>query len=56
MAGKCSQENLPLPENKHTETLDQGWLWKVDSYLKLIFEVAECHFKRISSVPITKID
>ena len=56
MAGKCSGENLPLPEHKHIEILDRGGLWKVDNNVILIFKVAECHFKTITSVPTTKID
>ena len=56
MAGKCSGENLPLPEHKHIEILDRGGLWKVDNNVTLIFKVAECHFKTITSVPTTKID
>ena len=53
--GKRSGENLPLPEHKHIEILDRGGLWKVDNVI-LIFKVAECHFKTITSVPTTKID
>ena len=56
MAGKCSGENLPLPEHKHIEVLDRGGLWKVYNNMTLIFKVAECHFKTITSVPTTKID
>ena len=61
LAGKCSGEinlqvNLPLPEHKHIEILDGGGLWKVDNNVKLIFKVAECHFKIITIVPKTKID
>ena len=55
MAGKCSGENLPLPEHKHIEILDRGGLWKVDNNVTLIFKVAECHFKAITSVPTTKV-
>ena len=39
MAGKCSGENLPLPEHKHIEILDRGGLWKVDNNVTLIFKV-----------------
>ena len=53
---KCSGENLPLSEHKHIEILDRGGLWKVDNNVTLIFKVAECHFKTITSVPTTKID
>ena len=53
---KCSGENLPLSEHKHIEILDRGGLWKVDNNVILIFKVAECHFKTITSVPTTKID
>ena len=56
IAGKCSGENLPLPEHKHIEILDEGGLWKVDNNVTLIFKVAECHFKTITSVPTTKTD
>ena len=56
MAGKCSGENLPLPEHKHIEILDRGGLWKVDNNVTLIIKVAECHFKTITSVPATKND
>ena len=56
MAGKCSGENLPLPEHKHIEILDWGGLWKVDNNVAFIFKVAECHFQTITSVPTTKID
>ena len=56
MAGKRSGKNLPLPEYRHIEILDRGGLWKVDNNVTLIFKVAECHFKTISSVPTTKID
>ena len=31
MVGKCSRENLPLPEHKHFEILDRGRLWDVDN-------------------------
>ena len=55
MAGKCSGENLPLPEHKHIEILDRGGLWKVDN-VTLRFKVAECHFKTITSVLTTKSD
>ena len=43
MAGKFYGENLPLPEHKHIEISDRGWLWKVDNTVTLIFKVAECH-------------
>ena len=56
MAGKYSGKNLTLPEHKHIEILHQGGLWKVDNNVTLIFKVAECHFKTITSVPTTKID
>ena len=56
MAGKCSGESLPLPEHKYIEILDRGGLCKVDNNVTLIFKVAECHFKAITSVPTTKID
>ena len=56
MAGKCSGENLPLPEHKHIEILDQGGLWKVDNNVTLVFKVAECHFKTITSFPAIKVD
>ena len=56
MAGKCSGENLPLPEHRHIKILDRIGLWKVDNIVTLIFKVVECHFKRITSVPTTKID
>ena len=56
MAGKCSGENLPLPEHKHIEILDGGGLRKVDNNVTLICKVAKCHFKTITSVPTTKID
>ena len=56
MAGKCSGEILTLPEHKHIEILDWGGLWKVDRNATLIFKVAECHFKAITSVQTTKID
>ena len=45
-----------LPEHKHIEILDRSGLWKVDNNVTLIFEVAECHFKTITSDPSTKID
>ena len=48
--------NLPLPEHKHIEILHWGGLWKVDNNVTLIFKVAECHFKTITSVPTTKTD
>ena len=50
MTIKCSGENLPLPEHNHIEILDRRELWKVDNNVKLIFKVAECHFKTITSV------
>ena len=56
MAGKCSGENLALPEHKPIEILDRGGLWKVDNNVTLICKVAEYHFKTITSVQITKID
>ena len=59
IARKCSGENLPLPGHKHIEMLDRGGLWKVDNIdnnVTLIFKVAECHFKTITSVQTTKID
>ena len=65
MAVKCSGENLPLPKHKHIEILDQDGLGKVDNtlYVILTFKVTECkvaeckiHFKRITSIPTTKID
>ena len=56
MSGKYSGKNLTLVEHKHTEMLHRGGLWKVDNNVTLIFKVAECHFKTITSVPATKID
>ena len=56
MVGKCFEGNLPLPEHKHFEIVDQGGLWKVDDNVTLIFKVAECYFKTITSFPATKID
>ena len=50
MTRKCSGENLPLPEHNYIEILDRGELWKVDNNVELIFKVAECHFKTITSV------
>ena len=56
MDRKRSWEDLPLPEHNHIKILDRGELWKVDNNVALIFKAAECHFKRITSVPTTKID
>ena len=56
MAGKCSGENLPLPEHKHIEILDRVGLWKVANHVTLIFKVAECHFETMTSAPATNID
>ena len=56
MTGKCSGDNLPLPEHKHIEILNRGGLWKVDNNVTLIFKVTECYSKAITSVPTTKID
>ena len=56
MVRKCSGENLPFSEHKHIEILDRGGLWKGDNNVTLIFKVAECHFKTITSVLTTKID
>ena len=56
MAGKCSGENLSLPEHKHIEILDRGGLWEVDDNETLIIKVAEYHFKTITGVPTTKTD
>ena len=47
---------ITLPEHKHIEILDLFGLWKVGNNLKLIIKVAECHFKRITSVAKTKND
>ena len=56
MAGKCSGENLSLPEHKHMEILDRGGLREVDDNETLIIKVAEYHFKTITGVPTTKTD
>ena len=56
MTGKCSGENLSLPEHKHIEILDRGGLWEVDNNETLIIKVAEYHFKAITGVPTTKTD
>ena len=46
MVGKCSGENLPLLEQKHTEILDRGGLKKVDDNVTLISKVAEFRLKK----------
>ena len=55
MVGKCSGENLPLLEQKHTEILDRDGLKKVDNNVTLEFKVAEFRFKKkTTSVSTTK--
>ena len=56
MVRQYSGENLPLPEHKHIEIIDQDGLREVDNSVTLTFKVSECHFKRITSVPATKIN